>query len=73
MGLILLILLICLIVFALPAWPYSRGWGYGPMGLISLILIVLLVLLLANVIVFWKVKVDTDDDQTTIKIEKQEY
>jgi uncharacterized membrane protein len=67
MGLILLILLICLIVFTLPAWPYSRGWGYGPFGFISLLLIVLLILIVTDVISF---KVDTDDNGTTIKIEK---
>jgi len=31
---------------ALPAWPYSRGYGYGPSGLLGLLLIVLLILLL---------------------------
>lgn len=33
MGLMLLILLICLIILALPTWPYSRKWGYGPTNL----------------------------------------
>jgi Protein of unknown function (DUF3309) len=33
MGLILLIILILLLVGALPSWPHSRNWGYGPSGL----------------------------------------
>jgi hypothetical protein len=44
---VLLILLILLLIGALPAWPYSSGWGYYPsggLGLVVLILIVLLVL-----------------------------
>jgi hypothetical protein len=50
MGLILLIILILLLLGAAPAWPYSRGWGYGPSGLVSLLLLILLVLLLLNVV-----------------------
>ncbi len=43
---ILLIILILLIVGAIPAWPYSRGWGYYPSGGLGLILIILIILLL---------------------------
>lgn len=43
MSTILLVLLVLLLLGALPAWPYSRGWGYYPSGLFGLILIVLLV------------------------------
>ena len=46
MGLILVIILILLLVGAVPRWGYSRGWGYGPSGLLGIILIVVLVLLL---------------------------
>jgi hypothetical protein len=45
---LLLIVLLLLLVFALPTWPYSAGWGYYPSGLLGLLLIVLLVLLLAD-------------------------
>ncbi len=48
MGLILVILVILLLFGAVPRWPYSREWGYGPSGLIGIILIILLVLLLAG-------------------------
>jgi hypothetical protein len=41
---ILLILLVLLLIGALPAWPYSSGWGYYPSGGLGLVLIVLLVL-----------------------------
>ena len=46
MGLILLILLIVLLMGGLPTWGYSRNWGYGPSGVLSLVLVVVLVLLL---------------------------
>jgi hypothetical protein len=46
MGTILLILLILLLIGGVPAWPYSRNWGYGPSGVLGLLLVVLLVLIL---------------------------
>jgi hypothetical protein len=45
---LLLIVLIILLVGAVPAWPYSRGWGYGPSGVLGVVLVVLLVLALMN-------------------------
>jgi hypothetical protein len=48
MSTILLILLVLLLVGALPAWPYSSGWGYYPSGGLGLILIVLLVLVVTG-------------------------
>ncbi|HEY6925559.1 MAG TPA: DUF3309 family protein [Steroidobacteraceae bacterium] len=45
---LLIIVLILLLIGALPAWPYSAGWGYYPSGLLGLLLIVLFVLLLAD-------------------------
>lgn len=52
MGLILLIILIILLLGALPAWPYSRGWGYYPSGILGLIFIIILILVLVKVIGF---------------------
>lgn len=46
MGLIVLIILILLLVGAVPRWGYSRGWGYGPSGLLGIVLIVVVILLL---------------------------
>lgn len=43
---ILLIVLILLLIGAVPAWPYSRAWGYYPSGLLGIVLIVVLILLL---------------------------
>jgi hypothetical protein len=43
---ILLIIVILLLIGAVPAWPHSRGWGYGPSGLLGVILLILIVLLL---------------------------
>ena len=48
MSLPLLLLLIVLIVAVLPAWPYSAGWGYYPVGGFSLLLIVLLLVLFSG-------------------------
>ena len=46
LGTILLIILILILIGAIPTWPHSRGWGYGPSGGIGLVLVVLIVLLL---------------------------
>jgi hypothetical protein len=46
LGPILIIILILLLIGAVPTWPYSRGWGYGPSGILGLILVVLLILFL---------------------------
>jgi hypothetical protein len=40
---LLLVILILLLVGAFPAWPHSRGWGYGPSGILGVVLIVLLI------------------------------
>ena len=45
-GTILLIILILILIGVIPTWPYRRGWGYAPGGLVGVILIVLLILLL---------------------------
>ncbi len=41
---ILLIILLLLVLGAVPTWPYSRSWGYGPSGVLGLILIILLIM-----------------------------
>ncbi len=46
LGTILLIILILLLVGAIPSWPHSRGWGYGPSGILGVVLVVLLILVL---------------------------
>ena len=46
LGTILLILLVLLLVGALPSWPHSRGWGYGPSGALGAVLVVILILVL---------------------------
>lgn len=43
---LLLIVLILALVGMLPAWPHSRGWGYGPSGLVGVVLVVLLAMAL---------------------------
>ncbi len=45
-GTLLLIVLVLLVLGALPAWPYSRSWGYYPSGGLGLVLVILIILLL---------------------------
>jgi hypothetical protein len=45
---ILVVILVLMLVGALPSWPHSRGWGYGPSGGLGLIALVLVVLLLSG-------------------------
>lgn len=45
-GTILLILLILLLIGAIPTWPHSRGWGYGPSGGLGVVVIILVILVL---------------------------
>jgi hypothetical protein len=44
--LLLLLILVVLILAAVPAWPYSRGWGYYPSGGLGTVLVILLILML---------------------------
>ena len=44
-GMILLIVLVLLLLGVVPAWPHSRGWGYGPTGGLGLVLLIIIVLL----------------------------
>jgi Protein of unknown function (DUF3309) len=45
---LLIIVLVLLLIGAVPAWPYSRGWGYYPSGLLGVILLILIILLLTG-------------------------
>jgi hypothetical protein len=46
MLIILLVVLLLLSLGSLPAWPYSRGWGYYPSSGLGLVVVVLVILLL---------------------------
>lgn len=46
LGMILLLIVLILLIAAVPAWPYSRGWGYYPSGGLGLVLVIILVLFL---------------------------
>ena len=45
---LLIIILILILIGALPSWPYSRGWGYAPSGILGIVVIVVLILLLTG-------------------------
>ena len=48
LGTILLIVVALMLIGAIPGWPHSKSWGYGPSGAIGLILIILIILLLTG-------------------------
>jgi hypothetical protein len=48
LGTVILIVLVLALLGVIPAWPHSRGWGYGPSGVMGLVVVVLLVLLLTG-------------------------
>jgi Protein of unknown function (DUF3309) len=50
LGTVLVVLLILMLIGALPTWPHSRNWGYGPTGGLGLLLVILVVLLLLGII-----------------------
>lgn len=50
LGVILLVVLVLFLLGAIPAWPHSRGWGYGPSGLLGVLLVILIILLLVGVV-----------------------
>ncbi len=50
LGTILLLVVLLLLLGALPAWPYSREWGYVPTSTLGLLAVVLLVFVVTGVI-----------------------
>ena len=48
--LLLLLILVVLALAAVPAWPYSRSWGYYPSGTLGTILVIVLVLMLLGMV-----------------------
>jgi hypothetical protein len=45
MSTVLLVILVLLLIGAIPAWPHSRSWGYGPSGVMGIILLILVIML----------------------------
>jgi hypothetical protein len=45
---ILIVLAVLVMLGAIPAWPHSRSWGYGPSGGVGLVVLILLILLLTG-------------------------
>jgi hypothetical protein len=45
---ILIVLAILVLLGVIPAWPHSRGWGYGPSGGLGVIVLILLILVLTG-------------------------
>lgn len=72
MELIIIIVIVLLLLAVIPTWPYSRGWGYNPAGLIAAILLIFLVLWLLGVISFNGNDADDNvnvlNDTTTVQL-----
>jgi uncharacterized protein DUF3309 len=45
---ILIVLAVLMMLGAVPVWPHSRKWGYGPSGGLGVIVVILLILILAG-------------------------
>jgi hypothetical protein len=45
---VLLVILVLMLLGAIPSWPHSRSWGYGPSGGLGLVLLILIVLILTG-------------------------
>ena len=50
LGTVLVVLLVLMLIGALPTWPHSRNWGYGPTGGLGVLLAILVVLLLLGML-----------------------
>ncbi|BCB27216.1 hypothetical protein SKTS_21020 [Sulfurimicrobium lacus] len=50
LGTILLIVIVLMLIGAIPTWPHSRSWGYGPSGGLGLVVVIVLILLLLGMI-----------------------
>jgi hypothetical protein len=49
LGTVIVVVLILLLVGAIPgAWPHSKEWGKGPVGLLMLVLVIVLILALTG-------------------------
>ena len=44
LGTLLLIVVILLLIGAIPSWPHSKSWGYGPSGVLGVVVLVVVLL-----------------------------
>ena len=49
---LLIVLLVLMLLGAIPRWPHSRNWGYGPSGALTLVVVILLLLVVAGFLLF---------------------
>jgi len=48
LGTILLVVLVLILLGAIPTWPHSRSWGYGPSGIVGLLVVILVIMLVTG-------------------------
>jgi len=67
LWLIVIVVLLLLIVASTPRWPYSRGWGYSPSGVLAALLLIVVVLWLLGVI-----DITFDDNNNSVTVDVNE-
>jgi Protein of unknown function (DUF3309) len=45
---ILIVIGVLMLIGAIPTWPHSRDWGYGPSGGVGLVVLILVILMLSG-------------------------
>jgi hypothetical protein len=45
---ILIVVAVLMLLGAIPVWPHSRNWGYGPSGGLGLIALIVVILILTG-------------------------
>jgi len=45
---ILVVLAVLMLLGAIPVWPHSRNWGYGPSSGLGLVVLIVVILLLSG-------------------------
>jgi MFS superfamily sulfate permease-like transporter len=45
---VLLFIVLAFVIFSLPAWPYSKSWGYRPTSVLAVILVIFLIWAIAG-------------------------
>jgi hypothetical protein len=45
LGTVLIVILVLMLLGAMPSWPHSRSWGYGPSGGLGFVLLIVIILL----------------------------
>jgi hypothetical protein len=45
---VLLIILVLALIGVIPGWRHSRGWGYGPSGVLGIVAVVVVLMMITG-------------------------